>query len=68
VRQKMNLCVVSDGKPSLNDGSGVDGESPTTYVENDVPKNNGGLIERKPLIYECGPLCKCPPTYRNRVS
>ncbi|CAD6250063.1 unnamed protein product [Miscanthus lutarioriparius] len=28
----------------------------------------GGLTEGKPLIYECGPSCKCPPTCRNRVS
>jgi hypothetical protein len=26
------------------------------------------LVEDRPLIYECGPSCKCPPTCRNRVS
>ncbi|XP_066328141.1 histone-lysine N-methyltransferase, H3 lysine-9 specific SUVH5-like [Miscanthus floridulus] len=30
--------------------------------------DTGGLTEGKPLIYECGPSCKCPPTCRNRVS
>lgn len=30
--------------------------------------DNGENIEEKPLIYECGPSCKCPPTCRNRVS
>jgi hypothetical protein len=26
------------------------------------------LVEDRPLIYECGPSCKCPPTCCNRVS
>ncbi|XP_059632287.1 histone-lysine N-methyltransferase family member SUVH9-like [Cornus florida] len=30
--------------------------------------NNGTLIRGKPLIFECGPHCRCPPTCRNRVS
>ncbi|KAL0323868.1 UNVERIFIED_CONTAM: Histone-lysine N-methyltransferase, H3 lysine-9 specific SUVH5 [Sesamum calycinum] len=25
-------------------------------------------VETKPLVYECGPHCKCPPTCYNRVS
>lgn len=29
---------------------------------------NGLLIRGKPLIFECGPNCSCPPTCRNRVS
>ncbi|PWA38064.1 histone H3-K9 methyltransferase [Artemisia annua] len=29
---------------------------------------NGLLIRGKPLIFECGPHCSCPPTCRNRVS
>ncbi|WVZ74389.1 hypothetical protein U9M48_022573 [Paspalum notatum var. saurae] len=28
----------------------------------------GELKEEKPLIYECGPSCKCPPTCHSRVS
>lgn len=40
-------------------------------------KKNGGqfaynkdgiLIQGKPLIFECGPSCPCPPNCRNRVS
>ncbi|KAF8693013.1 hypothetical protein HU200_039384 [Digitaria exilis] len=35
----------------------------------ELPYNDvGGNIEERPLIYECGPSCKCPPTCRNRVS
>uniref|UniRef100_A0A7N0V9T8 Uncharacterized protein n=1 Tax=Kalanchoe fedtschenkoi TaxID=63787 RepID=A0A7N0V9T8_KALFE len=30
--------------------------------------NNGSIVEVKPLVYECGPSCKCPPTCPNRVS
>ncbi|KAL1804048.1 hypothetical protein DCAR_0935740 [Daucus carota subsp. sativus] len=28
----------------------------------------GILIQGKPIIFECGPSCSCPPTCRNRVS
>ncbi|KAK1395366.1 histone-lysine N-methyltransferase family member SUVH9-like [Heracleum sosnowskyi] len=40
-------------------------------------KKNGGefayddkemLIQGKPLIFECGPFCSCPPNCRNRVT
>ncbi|ONK59326.1 uncharacterized protein A4U43_C08F5290 [Asparagus officinalis] len=35
----------------------------------DVPFNyNGAIIQAKPLVYECGPSCKCPPSCYNRVS
>ncbi|XP_030550559.2 histone-lysine N-methyltransferase family member SUVH9 [Rhodamnia argentea] len=30
--------------------------------------HNGILIRGKPIIFECGPFCKCPPTCRNRVT
>uniref|UniRef100_A0A0E0K317 Histone-lysine N-methyltransferase n=1 Tax=Oryza punctata TaxID=4537 RepID=A0A0E0K317_ORYPU len=30
--------------------------------------NNGAIIDEKPLIYECGPSCNCPPSCQNRVS
>ncbi|KAH9327596.1 hypothetical protein KI387_007774 [Taxus chinensis] len=34
-----------------------------------VPYNAYGiLIERKPLIYECGDHCRCPPSCQNRVT
>lgn len=29
---------------------------------------NGLLVRGKPLIFECGPNCRCPPSCRNRVS
>jgi euchromatic histone-lysine N-methyltransferase len=29
---------------------------------------NGRTFGEKPLVYECGPSCKCPPTCHNRVS
>jgi len=28
----------------------------------------GALLRGKPLVYECGPYCKCPPSCPNRVS
>ncbi|KAK7317760.1 hypothetical protein RJT34_02251 [Clitoria ternatea] len=28
----------------------------------------GFLVRGKPLIFECGPFCSCPPNCRNRVS
>ncbi|KAL0312020.1 UNVERIFIED_CONTAM: Histone-lysine N-methyltransferase, H3 lysine-9 specific SUVH5 [Sesamum radiatum] len=35
----------------------------------EIPYNrNGALVETKPLVYECGPHCKCPPTCYNRVA
>lgn len=35
----------------------------------EIPYNfNGAIVEAKPLVYECGPLCKCPPSCHNRVS
>ncbi|KAK3129913.1 hypothetical protein QOZ80_6BG0486500 [Eleusine coracana subsp. coracana] len=35
----------------------------------EIPYNfNGAIVEAKPLIYECGPSCRCPPTCHNRVS
>ncbi|KAE9596748.1 hypothetical protein Lal_00007994 [Lupinus albus] len=35
----------------------------------EIPFNhNGAIVEAKPLVYECGPSCKCPSTCHNRVS
>ncbi|XP_024638477.2 histone-lysine N-methyltransferase, H3 lysine-9 specific SUVH6 [Medicago truncatula] len=35
----------------------------------EIPFNhNGDIVEVKPLVYECGPKCKCPSTCHNRVS
>ncbi|GLT91132.1 hypothetical protein SLE2022_090350 [Rubroshorea leprosula] len=34
-----------------------------------MPYNEyGALLTIKPLVYECGPTCKCPPSCYNRVS
>ncbi|ONK76564.1 uncharacterized protein A4U43_C03F29630 [Asparagus officinalis] len=35
----------------------------------EIPFNhNGAIVNAKPLVYECGPSCKCPPSCHNRVS
>lgn len=35
----------------------------------ELPFNiDGAIIQAKPLVYECGPSCKCPPSCSNRVS
>ncbi|PON40272.1 histone H3-K9 methyltransferase [Parasponia andersonii] len=30
--------------------------------------HNGILLRGKPVVFECGPFCRCPPQCRNRVS
>jgi euchromatic histone-lysine N-methyltransferase len=43
----------------------------TCIVKNggEIPFNfNGAVVHAKPLIFECGPSCKCPPSCHNRVS
>lgn len=37
-----------------------DGELPYNY--------DGAIVFRKPMVYECGPLCKCPPDCYLRVT
>ncbi|PIA25039.1 hypothetical protein AQUCO_13300028v1 [Aquilegia coerulea] len=35
----------------------------------EIPFNyDGAIVEAKPLVYECGPSCRCPPSCHNRVS
>lgn len=35
----------------------------------DFPYNQSGILLRgKPLVFECGPFCHCPPQCRNRVT
>lgn len=35
----------------------------------EIPFNDKGrIVEAKPLVYECGPSCRCPPTCCNRVG
>ncbi|KAE9606873.1 hypothetical protein Lal_00026514 [Lupinus albus] len=56
-------CDCTNGCSDLNKCSCV--------VENggEIPFNhNGAIVEAKPLVYECGPSCKCPSTCHNRVS
>ncbi|XP_051186903.1 uncharacterized protein [Lolium perenne] len=37
--------------------------------EGEIPFNlNSAIVYTKPVIYECGPSCRCPPTCHNRVS
>ncbi|KAK7250696.1 hypothetical protein RIF29_33290 [Crotalaria pallida] len=51
----------------------VDGCGDTCFCSmkngGDFPYNQHGILVRgKPLIFECGPFCRCPPTCRNRVT
>ncbi|KAK1430512.1 hypothetical protein QVD17_13314 [Tagetes erecta] len=35
----------------------------------EIPYNrNGAIVEAKPVVYECGPSCGCPPACYNRVT
>lgn len=35
----------------------------------EIPFNfNGAIVQAKPLVYECGPSCRCPRSCHNRVS
>lgn len=35
----------------------------------EIPFNDdGAIVTPKPVIYECGPFCKCSPSCKNRVS
>lgn len=48
-----------------------DSETCSCAVKNggEIPYNfNRAIVEAKPLVYECGPSCKCPPSCHNRVS
>ncbi|KAF8027345.1 hypothetical protein BT93_E0291 [Corymbia citriodora subsp. variegata] len=41
----------------------------TIKNEGEIPYNyNGAIVEAKPLVYECGPSCKCPSSCHNRVT
>lgn len=49
----------------------ADSERCACAVKNggEIPYNhNGAIVEAKPLVYECGPSCRCPSTCYNRVS
>lgn len=48
-----------------------DSETCACAVRNggEIPFNSKGfIVEAKPLVYECGPSCQCPPSCHNRVS
>ena len=48
-----------------------DSEKCSCAVKNggEIPYNyNGAIVEAKPLVYECGPSCKCSRSCHNRVS
>ncbi|XP_051142812.1 histone-lysine N-methyltransferase, H3 lysine-9 specific SUVH5-like [Andrographis paniculata] len=35
----------------------------------EIPFNkNGMIVKARPIVHECGPSCKCPPTCMNRVT
>ncbi|KAL0694742.1 hypothetical protein Bca4012_061922 [Brassica carinata] len=34
----------------------------------ELPYDNQILISRKPMIYECGDVCSCPPDCKNRLT
>ncbi|KAI3769638.1 hypothetical protein L6452_00747 [Arctium lappa] len=37
--------------------------------DGEIPYNhNGAIVEAKPLVYECAPSCRCPPSCYNRVT
>ncbi|KAI3875918.1 hypothetical protein MKW92_030487 [Papaver armeniacum] len=59
--------------PSRHNNGCSDSKKCLCAVKNggDIPFNrNGALVEVKhpESVYECGPLCKCPPSCHNRVS
>ncbi|XP_058208260.1 histone-lysine N-methyltransferase, H3 lysine-9 specific SUVH5-like [Rhododendron vialii] len=44
------------------------GDIPFTSKD-DIPfTSKDAIVRRKPLVYECGPSCKCLPSCQNRVS
>ncbi|KAL8125468.1 hypothetical protein AgCh_012959 [Apium graveolens] len=64
-------CVIS--KPSLCTClNGCAEDTPCScFIKKsyEVPVNNSVLIAgKKPIVYECGPSCKCPPDCKNRIS
>ncbi|KAL9686979.1 hypothetical protein QQ045_031375 [Rhodiola kirilowii] len=49
----------------------VCGQNCACAIKNDgdfAYDKNGVLLKWKPVIFECGTFCKCPPTCHNRVS
>lgn len=68
IYSKFNL-VLAEGCDCINGCS--DSEKCSCVVKNggEIPFNhNEAIVQAKPLVYECGPTCKCPSTCHNRVS
>ncbi|KAL6598511.1 hypothetical protein ACP70R_046210 [Stipagrostis hirtigluma subsp. patula] len=71
-RVKKPLCLTQRRPQGCGCTSGCsDSASCACAVKNGgaIPFNrNGAIVNDKPLIFECGPSCKCPPSCHNRVS
>lgn len=65
-----NSCNLSLPKGCDCKGGCLDAKRCLCAAKNgEIPYNfNGAIVEVKPLVYECGPSCKCPPSCYNRVS
>lgn len=58
-----------DGCNCVNGCSDSDACACAVRNGGELPYNSkGDIVEAKPLIYECGPSCKCPPSCHNRAS
>ncbi|KAK7406321.1 hypothetical protein VNO78_07944 [Psophocarpus tetragonolobus] len=63
------LLVPSKGCDCTNGCSDLKKCSCVVKNGGEIPFNhNEAIVEAKPLVYECGPTCKCPSTCHNRVS
>ncbi|XP_027914137.1 histone-lysine N-methyltransferase, H3 lysine-9 specific SUVH6 [Vigna unguiculata] len=59
----------AEGCDCINGCSDVEKCSCVVKNGGEIPFNhNGAIVQAKPLVYECGPTCKCPSTCYNRVS
>ncbi|XP_038991191.1 histone-lysine N-methyltransferase, H3 lysine-9 specific SUVH6-like [Hibiscus syriacus] len=62
-------CIPSKGCNCINGCSQSAKCSCVMKNGGDIPYNhNGAIVVPKPLVYECGPSCKCPASCYNRVS
>ncbi|KAK2979569.1 hypothetical protein RJ640_016243 [Escallonia rubra] len=57
------------GCQCIEECSGLERCSCAVKNGGEIPFDDNGLIcSQKPIVYECGPSCKCPPSCKNRVS
>ncbi|KAL8150874.1 hypothetical protein V2J09_020682 [Rumex salicifolius] len=67
-------CIddISEGKERfpISAINTLDDEKPPLFTNGgEIPYNfDGAIVEAKPLVFECGPLCKCPNSCHNRVT